>query len=158
MKDTLKAGDRARLEFKVPVEKTVPHLYGESADFRAMPGVFATGFMVGLMEWACLDLLKPHLEPGEGSLGIHIDVSHSAATVPGQVVTVDATVTGVTGRRVAFEVVAHDGVEVIGKGRHERMVVPWARFVGRVNEKARQAGADPIAVPEGAAAPMASDG
>lgn len=159
MKDTLKAGDAARLEFTVPVEKTVPHLYGESADFRAMPSVFATGFMVGLMEWACLQVLKPHLDAGEGSLGIHIDVSHSAATVPGQVVTVDATVTSVAGRRVTFDVVAHDGVEVIGKGRHERMVVPWARFVGRVNEKAARAGVDAIAVPDGAPAalPVASE-
>lgn len=156
MKDTLQARVTARLEFKVPAEKTVPHLYPEAADFRAMPSVFATGFMVGLMEWACLEVLKPHLDEGEGSLGIHIDVSHSAATVPGQVVTVDATCTSVAGRRIAFDVVAHDGVEVIGKGRHERMVVPWARFVGRVNEKARQAGVAPIAVPDGAAAASGS--
>lgn len=149
MKDTLKAGDRTRLAFKVPAEKTVPHLYPESPDFTAMPSVFATGFMVGLMEWACLEVLKPHLDAGEGSLGIHIDVSHSAATVPGQVVTVDATCTAVAGRRVSFEVTAHDGVEVIGKGRHERMVVPWARFVARVNDKARHAGVDPIAAPAG---------
>ncbi|HRN84796.1 MAG TPA: thioesterase family protein [Hyphomicrobium sp.] len=152
MKATLEAGATAQLTFTVTAEKTVPHLYAESADFRAMPGVFATGFMVGLMEWACLEVLKPHLEDGEGSLGIHVDVSHAAATVPGQVVTVDATCTGVTGRRVAFEVTAHDGVEVIGKGRHERMVVPWARFVARVNEKAQRAGVDAIAPPAAAAA------
>lgn len=145
MKDTLKVGDRARLEFTVPAEKTVPRLYPESADFQAMPDVFATGFMVGLMEWCCLEVLKPHLEPGEGSLGIHINVSHSAATVPGQTVTVDAECTGITGRRVAFKVMAHDGVETIGAGSHERMVLPWSRFVGRVNDKARQAGVAPIA-------------
>lgn len=144
MKDTLKVGDRARLAFKVPAEKTVPHLYPESADFRAMPDVFATGFMVGLMEWACLEVLRPHLEPGEGSLGIHINVSHSAATVPGQTVTVAAECTSVNGRRVGFSVTAHDGVEVIGAGTHERMIVPWDRFVGRVNEKAKRAGAEPI--------------
>ncbi len=147
MKATLEAGATAQLAFTVTAEKTVPHLYAESADFRSMPGVFATGFMVGLMEWACLEVLKPHLDDGEGSLGIHVDVSHSAATVPGQIVTVDATCTSVTGRRVAFEVVAHDGVEVIGKGRHERMVVPWARFVQRVNDKARGAGVAAIATP-----------
>ena len=144
MKDTLKAGDRARLEFKVPLEKTVPHLYPESPDFQAMPTVFATGFMVGLMEWCCLEALKPHLDAGEGSLGIHINVSHSGATVPGQTVTVDAECTAVNGRRVAFKVTAHDGVEVIGAGKHERMIVPWERFVGRVNEKAKRAGAAPI--------------
>jgi fluoroacetyl-CoA thioesterase len=144
MRDTLKAGDTARLAFKVPIEKTVPNLYPESADFRAMPPVFATGFMVGLMEWCCLEALRPHLEPGEGSLGIHINVSHSAATVPGQTVTVDAKVESVNGRRVAFKVTAHDGVEVIGAGSHERMVVPWDRFVARVNEKAKRAGVRPI--------------
>lgn len=144
MKDTLKAGDRGRLEFKVPATKTVPHLYPESADFQAMPTVFATGFMVGLMEWCCLEVLKPHLDAGEGSLGIHINVSHSAVTVPGQVVTVDAECTSVNGRRVAFKVTAHDGVEVIGAGSHERMIVPWDRFVGRVNQKAARAGAEPI--------------
>lgn len=152
MKTTLQPGATARITFKVPLEKTVPHLYPESADFRAMPTVFATGFMVGLMEWACLEVLKPHLDASEGSLGIHIDVSHAAATVPGQVVTVDATCTEVSGRRVAFDVVAHDGVDTIGKGRHERMVVPWARFVSRVNDKARGAGAEPIAVPAAVAA------
>lgn len=147
MKGTLKVGDRARLAFKVPVQKTVPHLYPESADFQAMPSVFATGFMVGLMEWCCLEVLKPHLDAGEGSLGIHVDVSHSAATVPGQTVTVDAECTRVDGRRIGFKVTAHDGVEMIGAGAHERMVVPWRRFVGRVNEKAAAAGADPIAAP-----------
>ncbi|MCC7251051.1 thioesterase family protein [Hyphomicrobium sp.] len=144
MKDTLKVGDRARLEFKVPAEKTVPYLYPESVDFKAMPDVFATGFMVGLMEWCCLEVLKPHLDPGEGSLGVHINVSHSAATVPGQTVTVEAECTSVAGRRVGFKVTAHDGVETIGAGSHERMVVPWERFIGRVNEKAARAGVPPI--------------
>lgn len=145
MKDTLKVGDRSRLAFEVPASKTVPNLYPESPDFQGMPSVFATGFMVGLMEWCCLEVLRPHLDAGEGSLGIHINVSHAAATVPGQVVTVDAECTSINGRRVAFHVTAHDGVEVIGAGAHERMVVPWGRFVARVNEKAKRAGAEPIA-------------
>lgn len=145
MKPTLSAGAAARLVYVVPVEKTVPHLYPEAADFRAMPDVFATGFMVGLMEWCCLEVLRPHLDAGEGSLGIHINVSHGAATVPGQTVTVDAECTSVNGRRVAFKVTAHDGVETIGAGTHERMIVPWGRFVARVNEKAKRAGVAPIA-------------
>jgi len=144
MKDTLHPGASATLSFRVPAEKTVPHLYPEAPEFRAMPTVFATGFMVGLMEWTCLKVLAPHLDAGEGSVGIHIDVSHGAATVPGQTVTVEAECTAVNGRRVSFRVKAHDGVEVIGEGRHERMVVPWDRFIARVNEKAKRAGAAPI--------------
>ncbi len=83
MKATLKPGLTHRFTYQVPQNKTVPHLYPEVAEFQAMPEVFATGFMVGLMEWTCMQLLAPHLDPGEGSLGVHIDVSHTAATPPG---------------------------------------------------------------------------
>ncbi len=149
MRDTLKPGASTRFSFRIPAEKTVPHLYPEAPEFKEMPTVFATGFMVGLMEWTCLKILEPHLDPGEGSLGVHIDVSHSAATVPGQTVTVDAECTNVAGRRATFRVKAHDGIDVIGEGRHERMIVPWARFIARVNEKAKLARVAPIGPLEG---------
>lgn len=137
MKDTLKPGDQTILEYKVPANKTVPHLYPEAHEFQLMPAVFATGFMVGLMEWTCLRILEPHMDPGEGSLGIHIDISHVAATVPGQTVTVSARCTKVNGRRIGFTVEAHDGLDMIGKGNHERMIVTWDKFVLRVNAKAK---------------------
>jgi fluoroacetyl-CoA thioesterase len=139
MKPTLQPGARAQLAFRIPAEKTVPHLYPEAPEFRAMPTVFATGFMVGLMEWACLKVIEPHLEKGEGSLGVHIDVSHLAATVPGQTVTVDAECTKIEGRRLHFHVKAHDGLDLIGEGNHQRMIVNWEKFEARVNEKAKQA-------------------
>jgi fluoroacetyl-CoA thioesterase len=144
MSGTLAPGAKTTFKFTVPETKTVPRLYPESADFQEIPAVFATGFMVGLMEWACLQLVKPALKPGEGSLGTHINVSHVAATLPGQTVTVDVECTGVNGRRVAFAVKAHDGVETIGEGTHERMIVPWGRFKARVNEKALRAGVAPL--------------
>jgi len=144
MKDTLKPGDKTQFSFRIPAEKTVPHLYPEAPEFREMPTVFATGFMVGLMEWTCLKVLAPHLEEGEGSLGVHIDVSHTAATVPGQTVTVEAECTSIDGRRICFNVRAHDGLDLIGEGRHQRMVVSWSRFVSRVNDKAKQARAEAI--------------
>src|SRR5262249_60730795 len=97
---------------------TVPHRFPELADFQSMPKVFATGFMVGLFEWTCMQLLAPHLEAGEGSLGVHIDVSHEAATPPGLTITVDVECTAIHGNRVTFEVRAHDGIDLIGRGRH----------------------------------------
>jgi fluoroacetyl-CoA thioesterase len=139
MKDTLQAGLKHSFTFKVPPNKTVPALYPESPEFQAMPEVFATGFMVGLMEWTCVQLLAPHLDEGEGSLGTHIDVSHIAATPHGFAVTVDVELTEVQGRKVWFQVRAHDGVDVIGEGRHERAVVSWDRFNQRVAEKATPA-------------------
>lgn len=139
MKPTLQIGATADHAFRIPAEKTVPYLYPEAHEFQLMPTVFATGFMVGLMEWTCLHILAPHLDDGEGSLGIHINVSHMAATVPGQTVTVTAECTKVDGRRVTFNVKAHDGIDLIGEGEHVRMVVNWEKFEQRVNDKAKAA-------------------
>ena len=81
---TLQPGLRHEFTYRVPVEKTVPHLYPESPDFLAMPDVFATGFLVGLIEWTCIQLVNEHLDwPAEMTLGVHVDVSHEAATPPG---------------------------------------------------------------------------
>ena len=139
MKPTLKAGLTHRFAYRVPDNKTVPHLFPEAADFQSMPKVFATGFMVGLMEWTCMQLVEPHLDPGEGSLGVHIDMSHEAATPPGMTVTVEAECTAVEGKRLTFRLRAHDGVDQIGSGNHQRFVVRWDSFNARVADKAKAA-------------------
>ena len=139
MKATLKPGLTHRFTYRVPDNKTVPHLYPEVADFQAMPRVFATGYMVGLMEWACMQLIAPHLDAGEGSLGVHVDVNHTAATPPGFTVTVDVECIRVDGKRITFQVTAHDGVDQIGKGRHERFVVAWDKFNTSIAAKAAKA-------------------
>ena len=95
--------------------------------------------MVGLMEWACMQLMAPHLDAGEGSLGVRVDVDHTAATPPGFTVTVDVECTEVVGKKISFKVKAHDGVDQIGAGRHERFVVPWDKFNARVAEKTAKA-------------------
>ncbi len=141
MKNTLKPGLRHTFSYTVPDEKTVPHIYRESPEMQAMPRVFATGYMVALMEWTCVQLLAPHLDEGEGSLGVHVDVSHTAATPVGFTVTVEAELTGIEGRKAWFHVRAHDGVDLIGEGRHGRFIVEWERFERRVAEKAAQHGA-----------------
>jgi fluoroacetyl-CoA thioesterase len=104
-----------------------------------MPKVFATGFMIVLMEWTCTQLMEPHLDGGEGSLGTHVDVSHLAATPIGFTVKVDAELVAVDGRKLTFKVRAHDGKDLIGEGRHERVVVAWDRFNAKVAEKAKSA-------------------
>ena len=120
MKPSLKPGLKHRFSYRVPENKTVPHLYREAPQLRPMPEVFATGFMVGLMEWTCVRLLEPHLDTGEGSLGVHFDVSHKAA--------VEAVCVEVRGPRVRFKLTAHDGVDEIGAGTHARFIVSWDRF------------------------------
>lgn len=136
MKDTLKVGLEYTHRYRVPENKTVPHLYPEAASFQSMPRVFATGFMVGLMEWACIEAMAPHLDPGEASVGTLINVTHTAATPPGMEVTVHVRCVGVEGRRTVWEIEARDEVEAIGKGTHERFTIDLAKFNARVAKKA----------------------
>ena len=141
MREGLKPGLEHRLEFRVPESKTVPALYPESASFQQMPHVFATGFMVGLFEWCCLECVKPYLDwPREQTVGVHVDFSHLAATPPGMTVTVTARLEAVEGRKLVFQVEGHDGVDLIGKGLHERFVIDAARFEQRLAEKIEKAG------------------
>jgi fluoroacetyl-CoA thioesterase len=133
MKPTLQAGLPVSFSYRVPPTKTVPHLYPESHWFLHMPEVFATGFLVGLVEWACIDAINPHLDwPAEQSLGTHVDLSHAAATPPGRTVTVSGRLAAIDGRKLTFEVSAHDGVATICRGRHQRVVVDVARFTARL--------------------------
>jgi fluoroacetyl-CoA thioesterase len=136
LKDSLKPGIRYEHTFTVPLSKTVPALYPESAEFVAMPEVFATGFLVGFLEWACIKAINPHLDwPQEQTVGTHIDVSHEAATPPGLQVTATVELLAVEGRKLVFAVEAHDGVELISRGRHERFVINREKFDARVGAK-----------------------
>ena len=98
-----------------------------------MPAVFATGFLVGLVEWTCMRVIAPHLDaPGEQSVGTQVNLTHSAATPPGLTVTVTARLERVEGRRLSFSIVASDGVDEISHGTHERFVIDRARFDAKV--------------------------
>jgi fluoroacetyl-CoA thioesterase len=139
MKDTLKPGIKFEHKFSIPTSKTVPALYPESEEFAAMPEVFATGFLVGLLEWACIKAIKPHLDwPTEQTVGTHINVSHEAATPPGLEVTVLVELLSVEGRKLVFTVEASDGVDLISKGSHERFIIIKEKFDAKINAKAKQ--------------------
>ena len=136
MKDTLKPGIRYQHTFLVPASKTVPALYPEAPEFVAMPEVFATGFLVGFLEWACIMAIKPHLDwPEEQSVGTHINVSHEAATPPGLNVTATVELIAVEGKKLTFSVEAHDGVDQISRGTHERFVINKSRFDSKILDK-----------------------
>ena len=137
MKDTLKPGIRYEHKFVVPLSKTVPALYPEAQEFIEMPEVFATGFLVGLLEWACIKAIKPHLDwPAEQSLGTHINVSHEAASPPGFEIKAVVELIKVEGRRLVFSVEAYDNNDLISKGEHERFVINKERFDAKILEKA----------------------
>lgn len=139
MKPTLVAGVTATASFLVTEANTVPALAIDKLGFTDIPHVLATAYMIAMMEGTSTRLLRPHHDDNEGSLGVHIDVSHLAATVIGQTVTVTSTVTQVDDRKVAFHVVAHDGIDLIGEGKHVRAIVRWDRFKAAVAAKAGKA-------------------
>jgi len=137
MKTSLQPGLTFQFKFKIPVTKTVSHLYPESQLFREMPQVLATGFMVGLVEWACIEAIRPCLDwPREQSLGTHVNLSHIAPTPPGLTVKVMVRLEKVEGRRLEFAITVHDGVDTISTGTHERFIIDSARFGAKVAEKA----------------------
>jgi fluoroacetyl-CoA thioesterase len=138
MRDTLRAGLRHTFTYRVPESKLVPALYPEAAEFQVMPRVFATGFLVGLVEWTCIQAVNPHLDwPREQTVGTRLDVSHSAPTPPGNEVTVEVELTAVDGRRLVFRVAAKDDAATICQGTHERFVVDAAKFTARLAPRVR---------------------
>ena len=93
------------------------------------PAVFATTRMIALMELAGARLLHPLLQPGEMSVGSHVDVSHTAATPIGAKVSATATYRGRDGKLFLFDAVAHDPAGEIGRGTHKRAIVSRDRLI-----------------------------
>lgn len=136
MTSTLQEGLEFEFSYTVPEEKTVPCLYPEAEEFQVMPRVFATGFMVGLFEWACIRAIKPYLDyPVEQTVGIHVNFSHIAATPPGMTVTVKGRLDRIDGRKLSFSLEAHDGVDTISEGVHDRFIIQAEKFNKKAGEK-----------------------
>jgi fluoroacetyl-CoA thioesterase len=99
--------------------------------------VLATPVMINVIEAAALAAIEHLLPSGHQSLGIRLDVSHTAATPIGVRVTATAEVISLEGRTMTFRVEARDEFEPIGGGTHQRVVVSVARFDERVQRKVR---------------------
>ena len=94
----------------------------------AFPRVFSTSRMIALMEVAASRALVPLLAPGELSVGVNLDVAHTAATPPGATVTATGTFLRMEGKLYVFEVVAEDPGGEIGRGVHRRAIVARERL------------------------------
>lgn len=98
--------------------------------------VLATPVMITLIEEAALAALDPKLPAGKQSLGTHLDISHVAATPTGFTVSATARIEAVEGRSVHFAVRVEDQDELVGEGRHSRVVVTADKFIARIDAKA----------------------
>ncbi len=98
--------------------------------------VYATPMLVALMEQAAIDSIRSMLLPGEGSVGTKVEMSHTAATPVGMLVTARAELVEVTGKKMVFDVVASDEMETVGKCRHERYIISnMPAFLAKTSEK-----------------------
>lgn len=143
MTSDLKPGLHHVQTLRVDDSLTVPAMTTAFASFADMPPVFATAFMVGFIEWACVEALRPFLSSHERTVGTHVDVSHVAATPVGMTVTADVELVAVQGRKLRFKVSCSDENGLIGEGFHERAVVDYDKFMARVLAKSGQTGSSP---------------
>lgn len=130
VKETLKVGASTETEITTSPEMGITHLGPET------PRMYSTPAMIGLMERTAIQVLAPHLEDGEQSVGTKVSISHLKATTIGQKVRAKATLVeiadvGRTTKRYRFAVEAFNEREKIGEGTHERAVINVKQFAGR---------------------------
>jgi fluoroacetyl-CoA thioesterase len=101
----------------------------------SLPPVLATAMMSLAMELAAMDALKPYIEPGEMSVGVVVNVTHTGATPEGWKVRAEAEVTKSEGRRIEYDLRAYDEKEQIGNGTHARAILERAKFDQRLEAK-----------------------
>jgi len=143
MHSDLPIGTKGTLHRAVSPHEMI-HLGSDHPDGGAV--VYATPHMINLMEHAAREALRPFLEPNEESVGVTVEIKHTAPTPLGGNVHATATVTGVDGKTIDFDVEAFDEDGSIGKGTHRRAVIRVDRFARALTEKAE-------ALPIGGAAP-----
>ena len=97
--------------------------------------VFATPYMIALMENAAVNAVQAHLEEGQGTVGTKLEVTHDAATPIGMKVWAEAELTAVEGKNLTFSVKAFDEAGPIGGGTHERFIITVDRFLAKAEAK-----------------------
>lgn len=127
----LNIGLKGRAETTVTPENTA------QAVGSGLVPVFATPYMIALMENAAVNAVQAALAPDEGTVGTRLDVTHDAATPIGLKVWAEAELVAVEGRKLTFSVAAYDEREQIGGGTHERFVIKPEKFVARAETKVK---------------------
>lgn len=103
--------------------------------YPKVPDVFGTPYLGGLFEGVSADLMAPHLGPGEQSVGISMNLKHTAPTPLGMEVRAVTEVIQVEGRKITFKLEAFDEKEKIGEAVHERFIINLEKFTQRVEAK-----------------------
>lgn len=133
MKPSLQPGLESTMRITVDTARTIDFM-GDALR------VYATPKLLYDIEMACRNLLLPHLDAGEDSVGTRVELDHTGATLLRQEVEITTRLAEVNGRAVTFEVTARDNVEPICRCRHSRFIVDTAKTAQRLAAKAQKAG------------------
>ncbi len=137
MKQQPEIGSTAAAEVRVEERDLASALNGAFNGADEFPAVFATSRLVALMEVAAARVLAPLLDDGELSVGVAVDITHSAATPPGATVRATATLTAIEGKLFVFDVHASDDAGEVGRGTHKRAVISTARLLDGAAKRRR---------------------
>ena len=100
-----------------------------------MPPVLATPWLLDVMETAAYEAIRPHLDPGEASVGVGVDFKHLAPTPVGDTIVATARVTEVKGKLIRLYFEARDSHELVARGKHVRAIVSLEHFGERLRKK-----------------------
>ena len=97
--------------------------------------VYATPCMVALMEGAACEAIEEAMDESKTTVGTELNIQHVSATPVGLEVRAEAVVTAVEGKVITFEIHAFDEAGEIGKGTHNRVIVPTQKFLEKAYNK-----------------------
>lgn len=124
--DTLKVGMKHTEVWEVTEERTTQ---------RGPYKVFSTPSMTRFVEMTANSLVKPHLKPDQGQVGMYVLIRHLGPTPMGKQVRAEAELTGIDRRRLSFKIKVYDEVEQVGESDHDRFVVDLDKYFERLKKK-----------------------
>ncbi|HEY7405889.1 MAG TPA: hotdog domain-containing protein [Candidatus Angelobacter sp.] len=119
-------------------EEVVEHRHTLNHHNPALPGIYSTPNMIGLMEWAASNAMLPYCDEGEISVGTAINIEHRAPTTIGVLVKAEAVLESANGRFYVFRVTAHNGTAEIGRGTVTRAFVNPAKVAERHTQRTQK--------------------
>lgn len=128
-KEALKVGISREEQFLVEEKHSAKHIGSGTAS------VLSTPWLIAWVEHVCMNLLADYFTDEQSSVGVHIQFSHLAPTPIGFTVQIQSVITQIHKNRITFAIEAHDEIEKIGEGTHQRAIIDNKRFMQRVQKK-----------------------
>ncbi len=97
--------------------------------------VYATPAMIAFMERTSMELVQDYLPEAYGTVGIHVEVNHIKACLPGAKVVCRSTLVNISDRKLSFEVTVSEREEIVGSGVHKRYIINEKKFIQKLDQQ-----------------------